>query len=99
MEVVENPDEERFEAREGDEVLGFAVYRRRPGLIAFTHTEVDPSHEGEGVGGTLVREARDAVRGEGIAVLPFCPFVNAYIKKHPDYTGLVPEAYRGHFGL
>jgi uncharacterized protein len=32
-------------------------------------------------------------------VLPFCPFVNGYIKRHPEYRDLVPEDYRDKFGL
>jgi uncharacterized protein len=97
--VVDNPEEHRFEIRDGDEVLGFVVYRRRPGLIAFIHTETDPRHEGEGLGSELVRTVLDRVRGEGIAVLPFCPFVNGWIGRHREYVDLVPEHYREHFGL
>jgi predicted GNAT family acetyltransferase len=32
-------------------------------------------------------------------VLPFCPFVNAYLKRHPEYLDLVPEERRAAFGL
>jgi uncharacterized protein len=40
------------------------------------------------------------VRRQGIAVLPFCPFVRGYIAKHPDeYLELVPAAQRHHFDL
>jgi predicted GNAT family acetyltransferase len=41
----------------------------------------------------------DGARAEGLAVLPFCPFVNAYIEKHPQHADLVPEAFRAKFGL
>ncbi len=45
--VVDVPERERFEVRVGDELAGFAEYRRRPGLIAFTHTMIDPRFEGQ----------------------------------------------------
>jgi predicted GNAT family acetyltransferase len=78
---------------------GFVQYRARPGLIAFVHTEIDERMEGRGLGGALVQGALDDARARGLAVLPFCPFVNVYIKDHPEYRDLVPEAYREEFGL
>jgi predicted GNAT family acetyltransferase len=98
--VVDAPERERFEIRAGDEVLGFSEYRRRGGLIAFIHTEVDPEHEGEGLASRLISSALEAVREEGLSVLPFCPFVRGYIAKHPDpYLELVPPELRAHFEL
>ena len=81
------------------ELAGIAAYRSRPGLIAFIHTEVDDAFEGHGVGSALVSEALDDARRRGLEVLPFCPFVNSYMQKHPEYIDLVPETRREAFGL
>ena len=98
--VVDAPGKGRFEIRAGERVAGFTEYRRSGGLIAFTHTEVDPELEGHGLGGRLIAAALDAAREQGLAVLPFCPFVRAYIAEHPDeYLDLVPEKQRAHFKL
>jgi predicted GNAT family acetyltransferase len=97
--VVDNPEDERFEIRVADELAGFTLYRRRPRLIAFIHTEVEPRFEGHGVGSRLIGAALDSVRSEGLAVLPFCPFVRAYIAQHTQYLDLVPADYRAEFGL
>lgn len=97
--VVDAPDRDRFEILQGDEVVGFLQYHRRPGLIALTHTEVGEAHEGEGLGGELVRSVLDRARDERLEVLPFCPFVNGYIKRHREYVDLVPEHHRRQFGL
>jgi uncharacterized protein len=87
--VRDNPDAHRFEAAdESGVVAGFAAYRRYEDRIVFTHTEVDDAFEGQGVGSTLVREALDAVRGEGLRVVAQCPFVKSYIDKHPEYADL-----------
>jgi uncharacterized protein len=99
MEVRDNRDEERYEASVDGDFAGFAVYRSRPGLIAFMHTEVDSAFKGEGVGSTLVREALDDARRRDLDVLPFCPFVNSYIERHRDYVDLVPESRWETFGL
>jgi uncharacterized protein len=90
--VIDLPDDHRFEARDAEgTVLGVAEYRRRPGVVVFTHTEVDPRQEGHGVGSALVRAALDAVRAAGDRVEPQCPFVRAFVEEHPDYADLVVD--------
>lgn len=97
--VTDVPDRSRFEIERDGAVVGFAQYRRRPGVIAFIHTEIEPGHEGEGLGGQLVRGALDAARAEGADVLPFCPFVRTFIDEHREYADLVPPKRRAEFGL
>jgi predicted GNAT family acetyltransferase len=97
--VTDNADLERFEITTGGELAGFTQYRRRPALIAFVHTEVDPRFEGQGLGSRLIGEALDSARREGLAVLPFCAFVNAYIQRHGEYADLVPDAFRKQFAV
>ena len=97
--VVDVPDRSRFEARVGDELAGFAEYRRRPGLIAFIHTLTVPRFEGQGVASELVRTALTDARADELSVLPFCPFVRAYIARHTEYLELVPEDMRAKFDL
>ena len=87
--VRHHPQASRFEARIGDERSGFAEYQLTDELYVFTHTEVDPAHEGKGVGGALARGALDHVREEGTRrVLPICPFVHAWMLRHPEYADL-----------
>ena len=82
-------DKNRYEASLDGELAGFADYILTDGLITFTHTEIDPKFEGKGVGSALIRFALDDVRARGERkVLPICPFVKAWIGKHPDYHGL-----------
>jgi predicted GNAT family acetyltransferase len=98
--VVDAPERERFEVRVGDELAGFAEYRRRPGLIAFTHTMIDPRFEGQGLASELARTALGEARSSGLKVLPFCPFVRGYIAGHAgDYLDLVPQDMRSTFDL
>ncbi len=98
-EVRNNPDLNRYELRIDDELSGFVTYRERPGLIALVHTEVDKRLEGQGMAGQLVSETLDDARRRGLQVLPFCPFANSYIQRHPEYADLVPEANRHQFHL
>ena len=99
MQVRDIEPRERFEVVLDGELAGFTVYRPHDQVYAFVHTEIDPAHEGKGLGGTLVRGAMDAMRERGAAVLPFCPFVAGWLAKHPEYADLVPAARRTEFGL
>jgi uncharacterized protein len=88
--VTRNEDEHRWEARVGGELAGFAAYQLTDELVVFTHTEVDPAFEGKGVGGALARSALDEVAAEGTRkVMPLCPFIKAWIQRHPAYVPLV----------
>ena len=92
--VRDNPEESRYEIRDGDRVLGFAAYERRGDTMVFTHTEVDPDAGQDGLGSTLVRAALDDVRSKGGSVVPLCSFVRGWIDRHPDYADLVATSRR-----
>jgi predicted GNAT family acetyltransferase len=97
--IIDNPDQHRYEIRASDELAGFVQYRRREGLIALIHTEIDSRFEGQGLGSQLIAGVLDEARAAGVAVFPFCPFVNGFISRHPEYVDLVPEEFRAEFGL
>lgn len=97
--VVAAPERARFEIFADERLAGFAEYSRTEDAIAFTHTEIDPAFEGQGLGSILARAALDAARDEKLAVLPYCPFIKGWIAKHPDYVDLVPEGKRAQFDL
>jgi uncharacterized protein len=99
VEVTNNPEEHRYEVRTGGVLAGSTIYRERPGLIVFVHTEIDPRFEGQGLASTLIKAALDDAGRRELQVLPFCPFVNGYIQRHGEYKDLVPEAFRARFGL
>jgi predicted GNAT family acetyltransferase len=98
-EVRDNPDERRYEIRFDGELAGWLLYGSRPGLIALIHTETRPEFEGKGLGSKLVRGALEDAQARNMEVLPFCPFVNGWIARHPEYIDLVPESERERFGL
>ena len=97
--VTDNPDQDRFEIRVDGELAGIAVYHRAGNRIVFLHTEVDDAYEGQGLGKTLAREALDSVRAAGLEVVPKCPFIAGFIKRHREYADLVPESRRAEFDL
>lgn len=88
--VVHVPERNRFEARLSEEAA-VLTYELRPGVIVFLHTVVPEAFEGRGVGGALARTGLDYAREQGLAVVPNCPFVKAWIERHPDYADLVQD--------
>ena len=87
--VQDNPGESRYELLLDARVVGEIVYRLTPDHMVLLHTEVLPSLENKGLGARLVAGALDDIRARRLHVVPFCPFVRSYIRRHPDYADLV----------
>ena len=86
---VDSPDHDRYELRDGDDLIGLIAYRLGDGVITLVHTEVRDEYEGQGHAGRLARGALDDARSRGLKVVPSCPYVASYIEKHPEYADLV----------
>jgi uncharacterized protein len=87
--VTHDPGRHVFEYRAGASVAEL-VYRRRGERMVLLHTGVPDTLEGHGVGGQLVRAAIGYAAGEGLTVVPACPFARAWLDRHPDVAALVP---------
>jgi uncharacterized protein len=86
--VINNTTKHRFELQvEGH--IAASYYRLEGGTITFVHTEVPTELGGKGIGSRLVKGALDLVRRDGLKVVAQCPFVKAYIDKHPEETDLL----------
>jgi hypothetical protein len=92
--VTDNPARSRYELHLDGELAGFVSYRLRGQAIELLHTEVDPRFQGGGLAATLAQASLDDARGRHLAVLPTCPYIRSWIRKHPDYADLVPADRR-----
>jgi hypothetical protein len=99
--VTDNPAASRYELHVGSELAGIVTYqlRKHDTVISLLHTEVEPAFQGAHLATHLARDSLDDARGRGLAVLPFCPYITSWIKKHPEYADLVPAGRRAEFGL
>jgi predicted GNAT family acetyltransferase len=88
--VADHPAARRYEIRAGAKVLGYAEYNLvGEDAVMFTHTEIDPAEEGHGYGSRLAKAALDDVRASGRQLIPMCPFIAGYIRRHPEYLEIV----------
>lgn len=82
--VVDNAGAARYEI-EVDGETAFLSYKRGPRAIVLIHTEVPPALRRRGLAATLAKAALDASRAEGLRVIVRCPYVQAFIRSHPEY--------------
>lgn len=86
--VRDNATRHRFEL-DADGHVAFSNYRRDGATLTILHTEVPAALGGRGIGSALVRGVLDIARTQGLKVKPLCPFVSAYVGKHPEYADLL----------
>jgi predicted GNAT family acetyltransferase len=87
--VVDNPQQQCYELWLGATRAGFIDYLSEPGTILLVHTEVDPAFGGQGLRGRLVAGAFGDLRTRGLKLVPLCPFVRTYLRRHPEDAELV----------
>lgn len=64
-------------------------YRFADGVVYLTHVGVPRPVGNRGIAGRLTQAALDWARSEGLRVVPVCPYVVAWIKRHRDYQTLL----------
>lgn len=88
--VVNNAKKFRFEVISGA-LVSKLDYRLGRDTIALIHTEVPDELQGQGIGSAIMRTALQHARDNELTVLPYCPFVAAYIERHPEWSDIVGE--------
>ncbi|MGW1509354.1 GNAT family N-acetyltransferase [Streptomyces sp. NPDC002394] len=78
----------RYEILVGGERAGLTAYRDRDDRRVFFHTEVDEAYAGQGLAGILVEQALADVRASGMRIVPVCPYVAKFLKKHEEFADI-----------
>jgi predicted GNAT family acetyltransferase len=89
LRIEDDREQSRFEVFVDEVRAGFTDYHSQPGLITLLDTEIDPAFEGRGIGTRFVAGVLDEIRARDARVLPICPFVRAFLQRHPEYADLV----------
>lgn len=88
-EVVKDENRRRYQILVDGKSAGVADYLEKGDVVELPHTYVDPARRGQGLAGILIRFALDDVIASGRKVVPTCPYVRAYVDRHPEYADSV----------
>lgn len=88
-ELIDNVDDNQYEFQIGKYIAKIEYIITDNGEIYLTHTEVPVALEGQGIGTKLVEEALPDIESKNLRLVPLCPFVAGYIKKHPEWKRIV----------
>jgi predicted GNAT family acetyltransferase len=87
--VTDNLFEGRYEAQLDGQIVGVAEYELSDDLMILIHTNVEPTHQDQGIGGALARFIVNDARRRGLSVRPVCPFMGSWLDRHPDYADVI----------
>jgi predicted GNAT family acetyltransferase len=93
-EFLDNKEKKQYELRLEAGTARLEYIRAKDDKIYLTHTEVPKKLEGKGIGSKIVKYALDDIRSSGLTLIPLCPFVALYLKRHPEYMDLVMKNVR-----
>jgi len=86
--IRHEPDARRFTADVGGKTAYITYRELDPQLLELDHTYVPHERRGGGIASQLTVRALEYAREHGFRVVPSCPFVAAYIERHPEYREL-----------
>ncbi len=93
LQIIDNTSLHRFELQQDNEIA-FIVYTKTQDSLRLVHTEVPPSLQGKGVGSQLVGGVLKLARQQGLSVVPSCPFVFNYVRRHREYLPILDPNHR-----
>lgn len=96
--IHDEPDAKRYALTLAGQTA-VVTYNLVEGGLMVTETIVPVPLEGQGIAGRLARHVLADVKARGLVILPVCPFFASYLKKHPEWAGIVHPTYRMSLGL
>jgi len=91
--ITDHKDMRRFELNVNGHIA-FTEYEQNGKRIFLTHTEVPKELEGQGVGAALVEKELHYIEEHGWKLIPYCPYVQAYLKRHPEWNRILDHGIR-----
>jgi len=92
--IINNPAENRFETSIDGQLAKVEYRLMGDRKIALVHTEVPDELSGRGIAGQLAKFSLEYAHERGLSVLPYCPYIAAYLKRHPEYLDVVDPKFK-----
>jgi len=93
LNVINNTERNRFEVTVNGRTAVSEYMLAGNTRIVFSHNEVPDALEGNGIGSRLARTALEYARDNELKVIPLCPYIASYIRRHPEYRPLLQPGY------
>ena len=90
LNVIHNEAEGQFETWI-DGQLSKLDYMQDGNTMVITHVGVHPEHRGQGVAGKITEVALEYAKQKSYRVIPMCPYVATYIRRHRQYLELTKQ--------
>ena len=87
--LIDNEARKQYEIHVDNYIPRIEYIKAKGDKIYLTNTEVPPQLEGKGIGNALVKQVLEDIKIKGLTLMPLCPFVAMYIKRHPEWKSLV----------
>lgn len=86
--LVKNRQKNRFELNIDDQTI-FIDYKEREKKIFLIHTETPEKLKGKGAATAIIEKTLSYIEKHGYTLIPICPMVKAYLKRHPDWNRIL----------
>ena len=93
VKIKENKEKKRFEV-EVENKLALIEYIRAEDKMYLTHTEVPSELEGKGIASSMAKQVLQQIKDEDLKLVPLCPFIASYVKRHPEWKEILAEGYK-----
>ncbi|MEM1260679.1 MAG: N-acetyltransferase [Bacteroidota bacterium] len=93
--LVKNDEKKRFGINV-DGYFAFINFGEFGNHIALVHTETEPELAGKGAAAAVVEKTLQYIEDNGKLLMPYCPYVFAYIKRHPEWKRIVSSGFHGY---
>lgn len=91
--LILNEEKKRFEFEVENKIAFIEYILTNENIMFLTHTEVPIALEGKGVGSAIVSKTLQYIKEKDYTLAPLCPFVAAYVKRHPDWKSILAPGY------
>jgi predicted GNAT family acetyltransferase len=89
IQVRHEASAQRFAARLGNKIAYLSYEVPEDDTVNYAHVYVPPEHRNRGIAAKITRFALEHAREKRLAVIPGCPYVADYVRKHPHYDDIL----------
>lgn len=84
--TIRNDELHRYELHVGGKLAVEIRFLDEPGHVDFIHTDTAEPFQGQGLAKVLAHFALDDVVASGKRIIPNCPFMYRYLRRHDAYN-------------